>query len=369
MKLSQIIEARYVSGEPQFRCKLCGVRFTEREMKTRQGILNVKYCPNCGASHHTHARTFTSPVTGNSMTISSDLQEARYYRNRPTADQVSDMYYDVKDSGMVDRWDRIILANPRLYEFEPTVRIMAEVTLKDKQKAMQYVKRFLDSNNLPYTEIFSSEHAAYHNGWEIDIIYKENKINEARYVGANRYFCITWGPATIAYFDFGVTSAIAGSYASPDVTVVVAMSKEKALARAKEFIDSDGLKDWQFKRWYGELNTLSLSDKDVWDFYKPGAQMRRMFETRYAGRKLELSDFQVGDKIIITTRSLSGTENRIAVVRLINHNDLNGITYGPVHNDYFMSSGQGHLLPSDLTGEHRYGIIDVQIFSRRGLAF
>ncbi len=114
---------------------------------------------------------------------------------------------------------------------------------------------------------------------------KLSHILEAKYVGANRYFCIVWGPATIAYFDFGVTSAIAGSYASPDVTVVVAMSKEKALARAKEFIDSDGLKDWQFKRWYGELNTLSLSDKDVWDFYKPGERYRDELTARKAARK------------------------------------------------------------------------------------
>ncbi|KKK97265.1 hypothetical protein LCGC14_2654450, partial [marine sediment metagenome] len=110
----------------------------------------------------------------------SHILEARYYRNRPTADQVSDMYYDVKDSGMVDRWDRISLGSLRLYEFEPTVRIMAEVALKDEQKAMQYVKRFLDSNNLPYTEI-SSEYS-YTTGWLIQIIYKENKINETRYV-------------------------------------------------------------------------------------------------------------------------------------------------------------------------------------------
>ena len=191
--------------------------------------------------------------------------ETRYYRNRPTTDQVADMYADVKESGIVDRWDRISLGTPRLYE-QPVVRIMAAVTLKDERKAVQYVKRFLESNNLPYTEL-SSEHG--YTGWEIEIIYRENKINEARYIG----------------------------------------------------------------------------------------------------RKLELSDFQVGDKIIITTRTLLSTEKRIAEVRLINHNDLNGITYGPVYHynvmsSRFMSSGQGHLLLSEV-GKHRYGIIDVQIFSRR----
>ncbi len=104
-----------------------------------------------------------------------NILEARYYRNRPTADEVANMYYDIKESGMEDRWDRISLGVPRLYEFDPGVRIVAEVTLKDKQKAMQYVKHFLDSNNLPYTEI--SPECAYAAGWEIDIIYKKRVNN------------------------------------------------------------------------------------------------------------------------------------------------------------------------------------------------
>ena len=103
------------------------------------------------------------------------ILEARYYRNRPTADEVADMYRDVKESGMEDRWDRISLGVPRLYEFDPGVRIVAEVTLKDKQQAMLYVKHFLESNNLPYTEI--SPEYAYASGWEIDIIYKERANN------------------------------------------------------------------------------------------------------------------------------------------------------------------------------------------------
>ena len=46
-------------------------------MKTRQGVKNVKYCPNCDASHHIYARTFTSRLTGNTSTVPSELQEAQ----------------------------------------------------------------------------------------------------------------------------------------------------------------------------------------------------------------------------------------------------------------------------------------------------
>ena len=94
-------------------------------------------------------------------------------------------------------------------------------------------------------------------------------------------------------------------------------------------------------------------------------KLNQLHEAKYATPKLELDDFQRGDKIIITTRSLRGTERRIAEVRLINHNNLNGITFGPAYHDDYMSSGQGHFEPSEI-GKNRYGIVDVQIFSRRG---
>jgi len=135
-----------------------GIPFTE--------IFDVVYQANMSGTNRWMATMVYDP---------NPVTEARYYRNRPTADEVADMYRDVKESGMADRWDRIMLGVPRLYEFDPGVRIVAEVTLKDKQKAMQYVKHFLDSNNLPYTEI--SREYAYASGWEIDIIYRERVNN------------------------------------------------------------------------------------------------------------------------------------------------------------------------------------------------
>jgi len=51
-------------------------------------------------------------------------------------------------------------------------------------------------------------------------------------------------------------------------------------------------------------------------------KLQQLHETRYALRRKSLSDFQVGVKIIIVTKSLRGTEERVAEVRLINHNNL-----------------------------------------------
>ena len=45
-------------------------------------------------------------------------------------------------------------------------------------------------------------------------------------------------------------------------------------------------------------------------------KLNQLHEAKYATPKLELDDFQRGDKIIITTRSLRGTERRIAEQKL-----------------------------------------------------
>ncbi len=83
MKLTDLQEVRYASNEKQYKCKNCEAQFTERQMKTRQGVKNVKYCPNCDVGHHIYARTFTSPKTGNTQTIQSELREARYHVDHP----------------------------------------------------------------------------------------------------------------------------------------------------------------------------------------------------------------------------------------------------------------------------------------------
>jgi len=185
MKLHQIIEARYVSKEPQYKCKNCDARFTEREMKTRQGVENVKYCPNCDASHHIYARTFTSRITGNTQTVASELHEAKY-------------------------------------------------------------------------------------------------------VGANRYFCIGWEArwyhgATL--YDFGVTPDPAGIYLGDTDIVSVANSQNEALQLAKEFMrtwheDNDEAEhEWHksdynraARSWGSNLEQVeySLQDDSAWQFMPHG---------------------------------------------------------------------------------------------------
>ena len=98
MKLTHIMEVRYASKEPLYKCRNCDAQFTERHMKTRQGVKNVKYCPKCDASHHIYARTFTSQVTGNTSTVPSELQEARDHGTHPVLARVD---------GLVKRFDDV----------------------------------------------------------------------------------------------------------------------------------------------------------------------------------------------------------------------------------------------------------------------
>ncbi len=223
----------------------------------------------------------------------SHILEARYYRNRPTADEVSNMYLDVKESGTEDRWDRIILGTPRLYEHRPfAVRIMAEVTLKNEQKAMRYVKHFLRSNNLPYTEI-SSDYA-YHTGWLIQIIYRESssQVTEARYAGPTRPFCVSWPndawapeeyiPGT--YYDYGTTKAPQGIYTREDQVAAVAETKEKALKELRialhdwELTDYGAPLEWEHKhvtpRFLEEIGeTIALHDQNQWEYNPLGKEL------------------------------------------------------------------------------------------------
>ncbi len=93
-------------------------------------------------------------------------------------------------------------------------------------------------------------------------------------------------------------------------------------------------------------------------------KLQQLQEVKYALTRKRLSDFQVGDKIIIVTKSLRGIEKRVAEVRLINHNNLQGITYGPTYHKDYLHSGQGHFDPKEI-GKHPYGIVDVKMFYRR----
>ena len=82
MKLADLLEARYTSREPQYRCKRCRASFTEREMiqgRGRKPPANIKHCPKCGASHIVKTMTYTSPTTGHTRTVPSELKEAKYF--------------------------------------------------------------------------------------------------------------------------------------------------------------------------------------------------------------------------------------------------------------------------------------------------
>ncbi|KKK78689.1 hypothetical protein LCGC14_2841050, partial [marine sediment metagenome] len=229
------------------------------------------------------------------------VTEARYYRNRPTADQVADMYLDVKKSGMEDRWDRIILGAPRLYDNPyDGVRVVATVTLRDEQKAIQYVKRFLKSNNLPYTGI-SSDYFAFAAEWEISIIYKEDssQITEARYAGPTRPFVVSWPNDTWApgrmksvseehtpgtYYDYGTTKAPQGIYTREDQVAAVAETKEKALKESRialqdwEITDYGKPLEWKHKRvtprFLDEIGeSIALHEHYQWEYHPLGKEL------------------------------------------------------------------------------------------------
>jgi len=98
-------------------------------------------------------------------------------------------------------------------------------------------------------------------------------------------------------------------------------------------------------------------------------KLAQLQEARYATRqKLKLSDFTPGDHIIITSRSLRGTERRFGKVRIVNYNNLHGITYAPAYRDDMLPTGQGHLKPSDI-GKGPYGIQHVEIIKRERPVF
>ena len=94
-------------------------------------------------------------------------------------------------------------------------------------------------------------------------------------------------------------------------------------------------------------------------------KLAQLQEARYATRqKLKLSDFTPGDHIIITSRDRRGTERRFGRVRAVDYNSLHGITYEPAYRNDMVSTGQGHLKPSDI-GKGPYGVQHVEIIKFR----
>jgi len=96
-------------------------------------------------------------------------------------------------------------------------------------------------------------------------------------------------------------------------------------------------------------------------------KLHELQEARYAGRQqLDLADVERGDKIIITSRSRRGTERRSGIVRNVDLGDSihSGILYAPHHREGMLTTGQGHLKPSDI-GKGPYGIQHVEIIKRK----
>lgn len=99
-------------------------------------------------------------------------------------------------------------------------------------------------------------------------------------------------------------------------------------------------------------------------------KLQQLQEAKLALRTKQLSDFHVGDIILIVYRRHRSIEKRIAEIRSVNHkghggHHENGITFKDAYHDDYLSSGQGWFDPSKL-GEHEYGMVDVEMFKRSG---
>lgn len=63
---------------------------------------------------------------------------------------------------------------------------------------------------------------------------------------------------------------------------------------------------------------------------------------------MTLADFQVGDHLILTSRSRDGEEKRAAIVTLVNYNNLGGITYAGRDQKGMLPTGQGFFKPEEV---------------------
>ena len=95
-------------------------------------------------------------------------------------------------------------------------------------------------------------------------------------------------------------------------------------------------------------------------------------EARYSGGTMSVDDFDVGDKIILTTKMASGTERRVAKIRSVRRTYVTYKEWYVTKQDIkrhgeeikgYLTSGQGALWPEDI-GQNRYGLMHVEIVER-----
>lgn len=390
MKLAQILEARYVSREPQFKCKNCDAHFTEREMKTRQGVSGVKYCPNCGGSHHVYARTFTSRITGNSQTVPSELQEARYYNKHPALKWMEDKMSE----GVVG--EALILSKQQYAELRELLPRELGEPRESYKDGMWWVTenehgRFtVDLQKLigPPKEqslrlTVSSIEEERTIGRAIDFV---DRMNEAKYAA----------PRTTSFTGDFYTGT-EGQYWDPNTTIVLRLNEKEnrhgtMTARMSVVEEVSGELATEIVK---KNHTVSLrifdeggweilgyttgGDKnkygDTWTMLESSIKKQRasgilpvrhrLREARYAFSGMNIEDFDRGDKILMTHHTLRGTETRAAEVSIVNHNNLGLVTFTPdyVNKDY-LGSGSGAFDPTKI-GKKKYGLVKVEITRKR----
>lgn len=126
-------------------------------------------------------------------------------------------------------------------------------------------------------------------------------LHEARYVGANRYFCIMWETHGTALYDFGITDSKNGMYVGEPDIVSVANTAKESLEELQKFMfdyhaaENEGEQlhwqksdyDRQARSYGGSLQQIeySLPDDSTWEYYPPGDTLYSITElTRGPGR-------------------------------------------------------------------------------------
>jgi len=79
----------------------------------------------------------------------SHIFEAGYYRNDPSVDEVSNLYWEVYEDKVHP--SDITVLKPGLYETGTTIRIY--VHNRSEDEALSVAKAFMEEHNLPYTGI------------------------------------------------------------------------------------------------------------------------------------------------------------------------------------------------------------------------
>ena len=95
-------------------------------------------------------------------------------------------------------------------------------------------------------------------------------------------------------------------------------------------------------------------------------------EARHTGGTMSVDDFDVGDKIILTSKMKSGIERRVAKIRSVRRTYVTYKEWYVTKQDIkrfgneisnMPTSGQGALWPEDI-GQNRYGLMHVEIVGR-----